>query len=936
MKRYSTAFLEKLYEHNIRKVHSKIELLDWSEKVLGQIDGIVVSGSYNVDGNSPVRRNVSLTLSVIDRQDKLVFDYIDLSRKVKVFAGIENYTDEHLEDEIIWFDLGTYVLIEPSYSHTVQELKMTLQAQDKMSLLNGTIGGVFNTATSFNQKNSKTGNINSLSWREIFYYAATLFGEEDPSKVVVESVPEHIYDYVQVKTVAGFDRDFIHVDAPVSVPGERIITQAWSPSVPQKEIKFSQTDRLYKLMKFGPPAPVVSDTNSKENYMKNAGEPISSVFSDIIENLGGTHEVFYNTNGDLILQKIHHFINDTFNPDLDEDLGYMGYEFTMDDYIPDFSGFPFAYDFTNKNTVTAYTNNPSWTNIKNDFIVVTKNGSNTLQVAIDKKPTVREIREWFIKFNADYELNPYSADLEFLRLDGVGDRMPYNEEEDTVPFLYKEATKNSPAEYVQVPLYKVPWQIALGLKNYMIRNVYSFIGQERVLPRWGKECESMIFKYVKSADNSSLFPNMGIFNPANVFYGAPWLAGYKTLNSASGVEEAESLDYSDPIFTNEGDPTFWMYFLDIIDENSKLGKYSIDKIGKRTIVKTSEYASTLFRIQPKSLVVMTEEELAELGGDFVLENLQERGQAYAIIRDMSFQMFKPVQYTAVETKGLFPYVSISGEPGENENQYFLNEFLQQNYIVGGYFSGDFLRNISSTGEAKNGAIAIKPGTFKHPKTRQDFTHGTLSTVYNEIYIPTDNATFISSADRYKSLQDMFIMYARNKGGRFPDSTSNDPYFIVVKSFSDGMKYMSVNNGIYAWKPFTFDRTDAGDVLVAYVNHVVNQSEYDDSLWSSNSIDLIEELFNIRDANLVSLFDSSGAVDCLSQLRQLMYQHTNLSEVITVNCLPIYHLEPNTLIRVEDERSNISGVFMITSFNIPFSPTSASLMSINAIKVYQPI
>lgn len=936
-KRYSTAFLEKLYEHNIRRVHSKVELLDWSEKTLGEIDGIVLNGTYNVDGNSTVRRNVSLTLSVVDREDNLVFSYLDLSKKVRLYAGLENYTDEHVEDEIIWFNLGTYILIEPSYSHSVQEIRMTLQAQDKMSLLNGVIGGVFNTATSFTERNSVTGTVSSLSWREIFYYAATMFGEEDPAKVVIESVPEYIYDYVQVKAVAGFKNDFIHVSAPADVQGERIIVKAWSPDTPQAEMKFSQNDRLYKLAKFGPPNPVISDTTSSENYMKNAGEPISSVFDDIVNNLGNTHEVFYNVDGDLILQKIHHYINDTFNPDMNPELGYMDYEFTMDDYIPDFSGFPFAYDFSDKDTVTAYTNNPSWSNIKNDFIVISKNGSNTLQVAIDKRPTIREIREWFKQFNNDYKLNPTSLDLEFLRLDGNGSRMPYDENEDSVPFLYKERTKNTPAVYVDVPLYKIPWQIALGLKNYMIRNVYSLIGQERVLPRWGKECESMIFKYTQGTDNTTLFPNMGIFNPSNVLLGNPWLAGYKTAESAAGVQETETLDYGDPIFTVQGDPTFWMYFLDIIDEGSKLGRYSIDKIGKRTLVQTSENASTLFRVQPKSLVVITEEELANLGGDFILENLQSNGQSYAIIKDLSFQMFMPTVYTATETKSSYPYTMIQGDPRKNGNQFYSDTKAQKLYPVGGYFSGDYLTNLSGAGKAKNGAIAVKRGTFRHPLSRVDFTHSNKAPLYNEIMIPVADPTFIANTTNLRTLEDMFIMYARNKAVRFPDASSNDDFFIVAKLFPDGFKYMSVVNGKYAWKAFTFDTSNTGDVLVAFVNHAIHESEYEGvkSYWGSGTIDVLEELFNIREAGLVSLFDSAGSVDCLSQLRQMMYQHTNLSEVITINCLPVYHLEPNTLIRVEDKRTDISGVFMITSFSIPFNPRSANLMNINAIKVYQP-
>src|SRR5690606_24488663 len=129
----------------------------------------------------------------------------------------------------------------------------------------------------------------------------------------------------------------------------------------------------------------------------------------------------------------------------------------------------------------------------------------------------------------------------------------------------------------------------------------------------------------------------------------------------------------------------------------KLGAYSIDKIGKRTKVETSESASTLFRVQPSNLVVMTEEELANLGGEFILENLEDNGQAYAVIRDLSFQMFLPVVYTAPETRGQYPYTMIQGDPGKNGNQYFSDTKAQKLYPVGGYFSGDFLTNLSRLG-----------------------------------------------------------------------------------------------------------------------------------------------------------------------------------------------------------------------------------------------
>ena len=936
-KRYSTRFLEKLYEHNIRKVHTKIELLRWDESTMGQIDGIVTGGTYSVDGSSSIRRNVNLTLSVIDRDNNLVFEYLDLSKKIRLWVGLENFTDEYPEDPIIWFNLGSYILIEPSYSHTTDELKMTLQAQDKMALLNGVIGGVFNTATSFTQRDSKTGYTHSLPWREIFYYAATIFGEEDPGKVVIESVPDFVKDYVQVKTIGGMLPDFIHEDADEEVEGVRIITKAWSPTVPGKEMKFSQGDRLYKLRRFGPPDPQDTNTSSKESYMKNAGEPIDSVFKDIVEELGHTHEVFYNTNGDLILQKIKHYINDTFNPIVDPHLGYAKYEFEMERFEPDFSGFPFAYDFSNKDSITAYTNNPSWTNLKNDYIVIGKDGMNTLQIAIDKRPHIREIRDWFKKFNSDLEEKKNSVDLEFLRLDLNGDRMPYNEKEDTVPFLYKEPTKNSPAVYVDVPLYKIPWQIGLGLKNYMIRNIYSKIGQERVLPRWGKECESMIFCWKANANKDDLLSNMGIFNPSLAPIGTPWLAGFKTSSSAASVEEVESLDYNNPIFTQQGDPSFWVYFLELIDEDSKLGKFSIGNIGKRTTVVSSDMATSLFRVNPKSLVVLTEDELAKLGGDNILKNLKDERQPYIVIRDETYQMFRPSYYTADETKATFPFQFIYGDPFKNEQQFLNDEMIQTKYVVGGLYTGQILKNTRADGTEVNGYIGIGDGDFRHPITKKVFKNQSSTAKYSELFIPLDDKSeWNHDTTNLTSLQNMLICYIRNKGGRMPDAVGNDDLFAVCRYvMGRGWYYLAeIEKGEYKWENFGFDTSDEGDVVIAFVDHRLSQytSGEEISYMSSGTIDGIYNLLNVRESALVSLFDYTGNVDCLSILRKEMYLHTNFAEVITITALPVYHLEPNTLIRVKDKRTNIDGVYLMTSYNIPFDTSGSNLMSINAIKV----
>ena len=64
------------------------------------------------------------------------------------------------------------------------------------------------------------------------------------------------------------------------------------------------------------------------------------------------------------------------------------------------------------------------------------------------------------------------------------------------------------------------------------------------------------------------------------------------------------------------------------------------------------------------------------------------------------------------------------------------------------------------------------------------------------------------------------------------------------------------------------------------------------------------------------------------IANLLYQHITSSQTITVAAAPVYYLEPNTRITVQDPAANISGDYVINSISIPLD--GKSTMSINAI------
>ena len=64
------------------------------------------------------------------------------------------------------------------------------------------------------------------------------------------------------------------------------------------------------------------------------------------------------------------------------------------------------------------------------------------------------------------------------------------------------------------------------------------------------------------------------------------------------------------------------------------------------------------------------------------------------------------------------------------------------------------------------------------------------------------------------------------------------------------------------------------------------------------------------------------------MRELLYEYTNLNESISITCLPIYYLEPNTRITVENNLIGIFGDYVIQEFTLPLDQQGSMTISCN--------
>lgn len=87
--------------------------------------------------------------------------------------------------------------------------------------------------------------------------------------------------------------------------------------------------------------------------------------------------------------------------------------------------------------------------------------------------------------------------------------------------------------------------------------------------------------------------------------------------------------------------------------------------------------------------------------------------------------------------------------------------------------------------------------------------------------------------------------------------------------------------------------------------------------------------------MASLFTMSAqGKDAIDVLYEHLYKNSYCIESVTVNALPIYHLEPNNMINILDTRAGINGTYVMTKFTLPL--TYNGTMSITATKAVEEI
>lgn len=635
-------FLHKICASKNTSNFVKVTCLSWKEQPIREVQGEISTGSFNIDGNSSIRRTGSLNFVVGDFNPLTDINSIfAINKKIYLEVGLKNNTKEYTDYSIIWFPMGLYVVTAASCAHNSAGININLQLKDKMCLLNGECGGTIPAAVTFSSVETIDKDGNTIqSQPTIFQIIQELvhhFGKEDLSKILISDLD------LQIKQVMKWSNtNPLYISRNRSQENEFRITtnyQEYSQSLNQgfsavegspfgygKDVGYIYTDFTY-------PGELVCD----------AGNTITSVLDKIVSVLTN-FEYFYDVYGNFIFREKKNYLNNSQTKDLISKIKESG-SLELSDYIIDLSHGKASYVFENSDLILSYSNTPQYGMIKNDFVAWgirkgqdgNESGLVRYHLAIDEKPTVGHTYKAF-----QYE-DPYDGIKKWHSPIWYQQRSNFPSIGAEGVYYYDEQANRiytwQNSQYVQVntilkEVTTTDWRTQLYFQGVVAQplglesndyytelknewpKIYNIKADESAnisvrataVPK-GYLYYNTVGNYYYCTSDQCLYKviNYGVFNDTNYqkispsFFTKP--SGQIQENSSYNftITKVNNSGFKQEIFT---DPMSMDYFLDFIDTNSRMQYISKNEIGNRSYAVQLEELNCVFEpVMPDVILI---------------------------------------------------------------------------------------------------------------------------------------------------------------------------------------------------------------------------------------------------------------------------------------------------------------------------------------------
>lgn len=577
-------FLKQFDSVRLKEQYVKITVLTKEEKPISSLEGRVISGTLNLDGNSSIRRSCNLNILADENENNLTdINYLlSINKKVNLEIGFINNTGSYKQYKMIWFPLGVFVIITPSIMHSSDGIRISLQLKDKMCLLNGECGGILPATVEFHQYETVDENGEYIIIKPTIYKIiqelVNHFGGEDLTRIIISDVDTRVK---QVMKWVG--------NSPLYIV--RRVNGNTVQYTPTTDGAAAASMGSYQMFEYGYDIGfILTDFTYPGELIGNGGESVTSILDKIKTTLGN-YEYFYDVYGDFIFQEIKNYLNKSQST---VELEKMKNE----DYLVDMSKGKSVYMFDDSTLITSYSNNPQYSMIKNDFLVWGIREDvmgNTYPIryhlAIDKKPKVGNTYEVFFYEDKDDKLTKakcpviYPNKSQFPKI-GVEE-----------VFYMDDSTKKI---YEWLPKTKEYKEVAIKLEKITTKD-------------WRTEL------YLSGSTSEPLGKD------SNYYYTELKNEWVKLYDVKKGKFYEETLRY----------PTNLDFYLDFIDSSEAISQLSVDNIGRRTKVINDDSINCIFEPEIPDLVLLNTGS-EDIG--LLREECEQRGQDYIQMDSNLFSM----------------------------------------------------------------------------------------------------------------------------------------------------------------------------------------------------------------------------------------------------------------------------------------------------------
>lgn len=435
-------FLKKLDNTKEKQTYIRLTSLDNNNNYLETLEGRATGGSINIDGASALRRSCSLSLVAFEDEEfeegevPITDAYWGLKNRFILEVGIKNTINPNYPD-IIWFKQGHFLVNNFSFNININGgININISGQDKMAMLNGTIGGQFLSEIDFGTEEeiSEWGNvqIHKVPIYTIVKNIIQIYAQEPIENIIINDLEEEhaweLWEYrgkdpmymIGKKQNDTFKIFNIILDGNTVIDGhlissDEIIYYNLNSLKPQSDdeptkIKFNEEENCVIVkVEYGETAGYHAiELVYPSDLIAKAGETITSVLDKIIKVLPN-FEYFYDINGRFVFQKKKDYIQELYSPVTGEIVNA-----TM-------VVSPYEYKFEDMELFTAVSVAPNINNIKNDFVVWGSKDSTTgslpfhARCAIHEKPTSYNSLNYYEKIKLTYiNVSPYTSGEPFI------------------------------------------------------------------------------------------------------------------------------------------------------------------------------------------------------------------------------------------------------------------------------------------------------------------------------------------------------------------------------------------------------------------------------------------------------------------------------------------------------------------------------------------